>query len=273
VSEAEVSLNRADELRQKWGTRAGQIWRAGEHRIICGDSTNQLDIEHLFKGGRNCRMLWTDPPYGVNYAAKNAYLNRTDRGNRIQKPIENDHLSPEQICALFKAALAATIPYCEPGAAGYATVASGRSLPFFIDGFEAAGFRLKANLVWVKNQFVLGMSDYQPRHELIIYGWLENGPHYFVDDRTQDSVFEVDRPAVSSLHPTAKPIELIARMVANSSRTGDLVYDPFCGSGSTIVAAHQLGRIGYGCEIDAGYVAVTLERLELLGLKPALADE
>jgi DNA modification methylase len=107
----------------------------------------------------------------------------------------------------------------------------------------------------------------------ILYGWLENGAHYFTEDRTQDSVFEFDRPQVSDLHPTTKPVELIARMVANSSRPRELIYDPFAGSGSTILAAHQLGRIGYGCELDPGYVAVELERFSLLGQKPEVAGQ
>jgi DNA modification methylase len=109
------------------------------------------------------------------------------------------------------------------------------------------------------------MADYHYRHEPILYGWLPNGAHYFRDNPSQNSVFEVDKPQVNALHPTTKPVELISRMVANSGRPGELIYDPFAGSGSTILAAHQLGRIGHGCEIDAGYVAVTLERLSLLG--------
>jgi DNA modification methylase len=117
---------------------------------------------------------------------------------------------------------------------------------------------------------VLGRCDYHYRHEPILYGWLENGPHYFCDDRTQDTIFQVDRPAASEFHPTTKPTQLIARMIGNSSRAGELVYDPFCGSGSTLVAAHQLDRVGYGVEIDPAYVAVTLERLSAFGLKPEL---
>jgi len=133
-----------------------------------------------------------------------------------------------------------------------------------------AGFRFRHSLVWVKQQFVIGMADYHYRHEPILYGWIENGPHYFTEDRGQSSVFEVDKPHVSDHHPTTKPVELIARMIANSSRPGELVYDPFCGSGSTLLAAQQLGRRGYGVEIDPGYVAVTLERLAVLGLRPEL---
>jgi DNA modification methylase len=152
-------------------------------------------------------------------------------------------------------------------------VPGGPMIVYFISAMNEAGFRFRYSLMWVKQQFVLSMGDYHFRHEPILYGWLENGAHFFTDDRTQDSVFEVDKPHVSEFHPTTKPVELIARMVANSSRKGELVYDPFCGSGSTLLAAHQLDRVGYGVEVDAGYVAVTLERLSTLGLKPQLIEE
>jgi DNA modification methylase len=135
---------------------------------------------------------------------------------------------------------------------------------------QAAGFEFKHQLVWIKNQFVISMANYHHRFEPILYGWLPTGAHYFVADRTRDDVFEVDKPRVSELHPTTKPVELIARMIANSSRPGDAVYDPFAGSGSSLLAAHQLGRVGFGVEIDPGYTAVILERFVDLGLKPEL---
>ena len=194
----------------------------------------------------------------------------SDGGTRIEKPIRNDSLSPNEIRELFQASLHVAIAFALPGAACYATVPSGPLLPLFIAGFEGSGFSFKHLLVWVKQHFVIGKSDYHHRHEAILYGWLENGPHFFVDDRTQDSVFEVDRPIASALHPVTKPIELIGKMIANSSRPGELIYDPFCGSGSTLVAAHQLGRMAYGIELDPGYVAVALERLSMLGIKPEL---
>jgi DNA modification methylase len=209
----------------------------------------------------------------VNYADKNCLLNKTDRGNRIQRPIINDHVSAAEAGARFRDGLAVASSYCQPGASVYASVPGGRSLAVFIHALEAAGFAFKSTLVWVKNQFVLGMSDYHFRHELILYGWLPNATHLWTGGRSQASVFEVDRPQVSDLHPTIKPVELIAHMIANSSRPDDLVYDPFCGSGSTIIAAHQLGRVGYGCEIDPGYLAVSLERLSLLELQPQLVSE
>ena len=217
-------------------------------------------------------MVWTDAPYGVDYAGKNEYLNRSDRGNRIQKPIENDRLSPDECQTLFAGALSQAQEWGTPGAVCYASVPSGPLLVRFIAGLCDGGFDFRHLLVWVKQHFVIGMADYHYRHEPILYGWRKDGPHYFVKDRTQDSVFQVDKPHVSDLHPTIKPVELIARMVSNSSREGEIVYDPFCGSGSTLLAAHQLNRIGYGVEIDPGYVAVTLERLAALGLKPELVD-
>lgn len=272
IQEAEVPFDRAGALREKWGTHLGQLWQIGPHRLLCGDSRERRNLERLH-GGEAFRLIVTDPPYGVNYAAKNAYLNRSDRGTRIQKPIENDLLAADEVQALFENSLKQALAFALPGAACYATVPSGSLLPFFIAGFEGAGLSFKHLLVWVKQHFVIGMSDYHYRHEAILYGWLGNGPHYFVEDRTQDSVFEIDRPTVSDLHPTTKPIALLARMVKNSSRAGDAVYDPFCGSGSTLVAVHQLDRVGYGCEIDPEYLAVALERLSVLGLKPQRVDE
>jgi DNA modification methylase len=214
-------------------------------------------------------VVTTDSPYGVAYGEKNEFLNALDRGNRVQKPIANDHDSTAAP-RIFSTALQLATRYATKGATCYATAPSGPLLPDFIAAFNRSGFSFKALLVWVKNQFVLGRSDYNYRHENILYGWIENGAHYFVDDRTQDSVFEVDKPHVSVTHPTSKPVELMARMITNSSRPGELVYDPFAGSGTSIVAAHQLGRIGYGCEIDPCYLAVILERLSMLGLEPEL---
>jgi len=269
LREAEVSPDRIAQLVQKWATQPGQLWQIGPHRIICGDATDQIAAARLWDesyGG--FRLIWTDPPYGVDYAAKNAYLNHTDRGNRVQRPIAND--LPANAAGQFRAALQVARSRALGGAACYATVPSGPLLPDFIDALNQSGFVFHQSLVWVKQQFVIGLSDYQHRHELILYGWLTNGAHYFTNDRTRDSVFEVDKPHVSDLHPTVKPIELIAQMLANSTHPGELVYDPFMGSGSTVIAAHQLGRVGYGVELEPGYLAVALERLSMLGLSPKL---
>ena len=215
------------------------------------------------------RMVCTDSPYGINYASKNEYLNRSDRGNRIQRPIANDD-SPN-VHALLTNALRIGREWALPGAVAYATVPSGPLLPGFIDAFNTSGFTFRHLLVWLKQQFVIGMSDYHYRHEAILYGW-GNGPHYWAGDRSQDSIFEVDRPHVSDLHPTTKPVELVERMIANSSRPTEGIYDPFCGSGTTLVACERLGRIGYGVEIDPAYAAVILERMSALNLIPELVE-
>ena len=270
ILDPEPQIERAAQLQKKWRTACNQLWRAGSNFVMCGDSTDENVVARLWSGGVNhFRTLWCDPPYGVSYADKNEFLNAIDRGNRVQKPIANDHL-PTEAPAIFSAALRLAVNYAERAASAYTTVPGGPLLAKFIAAFDDSGFSFKSSLVWVKQQFVIGRSDYHFRHEHVLYGWIENGGHYFTDDRTQDSVFEIDKPHVSALHPTSKPTALIARMIGNSTRQGELVYDPFLGSGSTIVAAHQLGRVGYGCEIDPAYVAVTLERLSVLGLKPEL---
>ncbi len=269
LKEPEAQIDKAAELHKKWGTALGQIWQIGPNRLAVGDSTAEAVIAALFAGAR-ARLVWTDPPYGISYAAKNEYLNRTDRGNRIQREIANDSLPPEKLRELWAGALS-LVPG-EKGVALYATVPSGPLVKVFMEGMELGGFAFKHFLVWVKQGFVIGMADYHYRHEGILYGWREDGAHYFGGDRSQDSVFEVDRPVASDLHPTTKPIELVARMVQNSSQVGDVIYDPFAGSGTTLVAAHQLERIGYGCELDPGYAAVALQRLADIGLKPDLVQ-
>jgi DNA modification methylase len=272
ILDPEPQIERAAELQKKWCTARSQLWRIGPHRLVCGDSTNKADVGHLWSdGGPLVRLTWTDPPYGINYVqSKNDALQHLHKGTSVKKSIANDSLPPDETHSMFTRALSLAIEHSQRGAACYATVAAGPLLSGFIQAFERAGFAFKHHLVWIKQQMVLGRCDYHYRHEPILYGWLENGPHYFCDDRTQDTVFQVNRPATSEFHPTTKPVQVITHMIKNSSRANELIYDPFCGSGSTLLAAHQLDRIGYGVEIDPAYVAVTLERLSVLGLKPEL---
>jgi DNA modification methylase len=265
----EAEVDRAAELQQKWGIARGQHWRVGRHGLVCGDCREAADVRRLWADeSPRLRMIWTDPPYGVDYAGKNKYLNRHDRGNRIQKPIVND--KEVDVHALLQSALSIARERALEGAVCYATVPSGPLLTGFIDALNRSGFSFHQTLVWLKQQFVIGMSDYQHQHEMILYGWLGNGAHYWAGGRSQSTVFEIDRPHVSELHPTTKPIELVTQMILNSTRPTELVFDPFCGSGTTLIACERLGRIGYGVEIDTGYVAVCLERLASMGLEPEL---
>ena len=269
LQDPEPQIDKAGGLKVKWGTALGQLWQVGPHRLLCADCRDEAAVGRLWANGApSLRMVWTDPPYGVSYGEKTAWMEQHG-AQKTRRVIENDNLKPAELQALFAGALKAAAVHAEPGAAIYATVPS-VYLKFFIQGMEDGGFSYKHQLVWVKQSLVMGRSDYHYKHEPVLYGWIESGAHYFTDDRTQHSVFEVDRPSVSDLHPTTKPVALIARMVANSSRPGELVYDPFCGSGSTLLAAHQLDRIGYGVELSPEYVAVILERFAALDVEARL---
>ena len=198
LKDPEARPDLASELRAKWGTEPGQAWQIGKHRLVCGDCREKATVGALWAGkAAHLRLIWTDPPYGVDYASKNAYLNRSDRGNRIQIPIENDELTAGETGIMFKQALEVGRQFAQPGAGCYATVPSGPLLVYFIQAFTAAGFSYRAQLVWVKSQFVIGMADYHHKYEPILYGWLPGVAHYFVDDRKQDDVFEIDKPRVS----------------------------------------------------------------------------
>jgi DNA modification methylase len=268
--DAEPQIDKAAELQKEWKTVRGQIWELGEHRLMCGSSTDCSEFHKLVDG--KLSLVWTDPPYGVSYGAKNGFLNAISPGNRIQKPIENDQLSEEDTGELFAQAMTLAHKVGNPGCVCYAAVPPGPLLPHFISAFSESGFQYKHLLVWVKNQFVLGRSDYHYRHEPILYGW-KGGAHYFIDDSGKDTVFEFDKPRQSDLHPTMKPVELVAAMVGNSSRVGDLVYEPFSGSGTTIIACERLGRRCRAMEISPGYVAVALQRYkDATGKTPKLIN-
>lgn len=173
----EPEVDRAAELQLKWGTARGQVRRVGRHRLVCGDSRDRAEVAQLWAdGGSRLRMVWTDPPYGVDYAAKNKYLNRHDRGNRIQKPIIND--KDVDVHALLQSALSIAREHAPEGAVCYATVPSGPLLPGFIEALNQSGFTFRHLLIWIKQQFVIGMDDYHYRHEALLYGWLSNGAHY-----------------------------------------------------------------------------------------------
>jgi hypothetical protein len=215
VTEIEISPDRAEALRTKWNVESGQLWQAGPHRIVCGDCRDKDLVARLWAtASPPLRMIWSDPPYGVSYVEKTSWLN-THRSGPSRRPIENDSLKPDQLQKLFATALEVSREHAMPGAVIYATV-PGAYLKYFIAALEDSGFSYRACLVWVKQNFVIGRGDYHFRHEPILYGWIENGPHYFAGDRSQDSVFEVDRPMASELHPTTKPVELIGKMIANS---------------------------------------------------------
>lgn len=264
------AISKADELREKWQTETGQLWKLGDHRILCGDSTNKEDVERLM-GGEKASLVWTDPPYGVNYGAKLKDAN--PMGYRV-RDIANDNLNDDELRSLINTAFKNIHAESADKCSIYVAYPPGKQLPTLISAFVGSGFEFRWQLIWEKDSLVLSRADYHFRHENILYGWKEGETHYFVDERNHDSIFVYDRPKVSDEHPTMKPPPLIQDMVRNSTLKGEVVYDCFNGSGSTCLASEIEGRVYRGIELEPKYIAVTLERwATLTGKEPELIDE
>lgn len=242
--------------------RLGDLWVLGKHRVLCGDCTDATIVQ-IATNGELVSILITDPPYGVDYAGKNEFLNAFDEGNRIQTPIRNDAI--EDYRRFFSLFLSA-VPFAD-----YNTIyvfMSNQELHSLRLAFDDSDIKWGDYLVWVKNNHVLCRKDYNAKHEFIVYGW--KGRHRFYGG-FQTTVLECNRPSRSDLHPTMKPIGLVARLMSHGSKELDIVYDPFLGSGTTLIAAEQLNRKCYGMEIEPRYVQVVLERWRnLTGKEPVL---
>jgi len=234
--------------------KLGDLIELGAHRVLCGDSREQI-AELL--DGKIADLIVSDPPYGVNHIGGTKDPRReTHRSGGV---ITNDDLGDEGTYDLIKTALDSCAENAKKGCAAYIACPPGTLLPFFIKAM-ASNFIFKHSLVWVKHAFVFGRCDYHYRHELILYGWKDDGAHYFCDKRNLDTVFEYDRGDKKIEHPTSKPLDLFANFISNSSKTSELVLDPFLGSGTTLIAADQLNRICYGMEISPKYCHVIIER-------------
>ncbi|NLZ31033.1 MAG: DNA modification methylase [Methanomicrobiales archaeon] len=250
----------------------GDLFRLGRHRLLCGDSTSAEDVGRLMDGAK-ADLLLTDPPYGVSYASKNEFLNSIDKGNHVQTAIENDHKKPEEMSAFWVATFTTVREHMRPGASYYVTGPQRGDLHLLLLlALKEGGFPLRHILIWVKNNHVLGQSDYHYKHEPIIYGWVE-GAHTFYGGHSETSLWPIDKPHKSDLHPTMKPVALFAKAVENSTKSGETVLDPFLGSGTTLVACEQLGRTCYGMEISPQYCQVIIDRWEkLTGQKAERVD-
>ncbi len=257
-------IDKAAELQKKWQVVRGNVWECGKHRLMCGDSTSEDDVTRLM-GEEKAGMVSTDPPYGVAYQddmdAREAVIRHRRRDGQV---IENDARGIDGTKEFLTSAFG-RLPINKGGSFYICAPAGDRYIAFLL-ALSDSGLQLRQQLCWVKQQMVFGRQDYHYQHELLIYGWKDGAPHYFCDDRTQTSVWAIDRPMVSKEHPTMKPIALAAKAISNSSKHGDTVFDGFLGSGTTLVACEQTGRIGYGMEIEPKYCAVSLERLANLGL-------
>lgn len=242
--------------------RFGQIYKLGRHRLMCGDSTDPECVKKLMDGEK-ADLVFTDPPYNVNYASKNKFLNKIDNGNRIQDDIENDNYdSDEEVCEkLWKPAFRNMRDNAKDYCSIYVTMPQGGAHMMMMMEAASEGWKVKHELIWVKNNHVLGRTDYFYKHEPIMFGWAETHKFYG-KGQFNKSVWEIDKPAKSDLHPTMKPIRLIENAILNSSAENDCVMDLFGGSGSTLIACEQLNRTCYMMEYEPHYIDVIIKRWE-----------
>lgn len=233
--------------------KLGDIYQLGEHKVMCGDCTIKENVDKLLDG-QSVDLLLSDPPYGVDYSSKNRFLNTICFANRIEEPILNDAIEDYEVW--FQSWLK-LIPLSETNS--YYLTISGQKLLELSLALLSQNFKISQYLIWVKNNHVLGRQDYANKHELIIYGW--KNKHQFYGD-FQTTIWNVDKPLKNPLHPTMKPIELIQIPIHNNSKENQLIYDPFLGSGSTLIACESTKRRCYGMELDPYYVDVTIRRWE-----------
>ena len=206
----------------------GDIWTVGRHRLMCGDATSSDDVSRLMDG-KKANLIVTDPPYGVSFKSSSGLT------------IQNDSMKDEEFYSFLLAAFKNMANCLERGGAD-------------------AGFHLAGCCIWVKDSLVLGRSDYQWQHEPVLYGFLQNGKHPWYSDRKQTTVWNFAKPKRNANHPTSKPLDLLAYPIGNSSQENSIVIDTFGGSGSTMMASEQAGRICYMMELDPKYASVILRR-------------
>ena len=231
-------------------SRTGDIWLLGNHRLLCGDATKPEDYQRLL-GAELVDMAFTDPPYNVNYA--NTAKDKLRGKNR---PILNDNLGDD--FGEFLAAACTNILSVTKGAVYVAMSSS--ELDTLQSAFRAAGGKWSTFIIWAKNTFTLGRADYQRQYEPILYGWRDGADHFWCGARDQGDVWQIKKPAKNDLHPTMKPVELVERAILNSSKSRDIVLDPFGGSGTTLIAAEKSGRQARLIELDPKYVDVIVKR-------------
>ena len=250
VTEEEEPVDEAPAPPDEPVSRPGDMWLCGEHRVLCGDATVLTDVEAVL-GSELADMCFCDPPYNVSYG--------NPAGNKRwgkHRPILNDALGAEFGELLYEASV--NILTVTKGAV-YVCMACAE-LDTLQKAFRQAGGHWSTFVIWAKNTFTLGRADYQRQYEAILYGWKEGVDHYWCGARDQGDVWYIDKPGKSELHPTMKPVALVERAIRNSSKSRDIVLDPFGGSGTTMIAAEHAGRRARLIELDPKYVDVIVQR-------------
>jgi DNA modification methylase len=248
--EGETDDDAVPEVSETPVSRPGDVWLLGGHRLLCGDSTVAESYDRVLDG-EPVDMVFTDPPYNVNYANS-----AKDKMRGKDRAILNDNLG-DGFYDFLMAALAPTIAHCRGGI--YVAMSSSE-LDVLQAAFRAAGGKWSTFIIWAKNTFTLGRADYQRQYEPILYGWPEGAQRHWCGDRDQGDVWNIKKPQKNDLHPTMKPVELVERAIRNSSRPGNVVLDPFGGSGTTLIAAEKSGRLARLVELDPKYVDVIVRR-------------
>lgn len=230
--------------------KPGDIWQLGRHRLMCGDSTSVEDVEKLMDGVK-VDLLLTDPPYNVAYEGK----------TKDKLRIENDSMSDGAFRSFLASAFFAADNVMKPGAVFYVWHADSEGYNFR-GACADIGWKVRQCIIWNKNTMVMGRQDYQWKHEPCLYGWKEGAGHLWASDRKQTTVINWERPSKSEIHPTMKPVGLFDYQIKNNTKGGDVVLDLFNGSGTTIMACEQNGRIAYAMELDPRYVDAAIKRWE-----------
>ena len=226
--------------------KTGDLWLLGKHRLLCADSTKPEYVK-LLMDGKKANVCITDPPYACNYTG--------GTGMKIM----NDNLKGEEFYQFLLSAFKNAYENLADGAAIYIFHSDAEKVNFY-NAVVAAGFHYSTTCIWVKQSLVLGRFDYQMRHEPVIYAFKDTVKHKFYGDRKQTTVWEFDRPSKSKLHPTTKPLPLVAYPMKNSSLVNSIVLDLFGGSGSTLMAAEQMDRVAYLMELDPVYASAIVRR-------------
>ncbi|MST51638.1 site-specific DNA-methyltransferase [Hornefia butyriciproducens] len=233
------------ELHKPVFSKAGDLWMLGEHRLLCGDSTKP-ETYVLLMNGKKAQLVVTDPPYNVDYKG-------------TAGKIKNDKMAEDQFEQFLLAAYSQMYECMTDDASIYVFHSDSHGLAFR-KAFEEAGFYLSGCCIWKKQSLVLGRSPYQWQHEPVLFGWKKKGKHQWYTGRKESTIWEFDKPKKNADHPTMKPVALVAYPIMNSTMTGCLVLDPFGGSGSTLIACEQTGRICYTVELDEKFCDVIVKR-------------
>ena len=231
-------------------TKLGDIWQLGRHRLMCGDSTSIDDVEKLM-GGQLADMLLTDPPYNVAYEGK----------TKDHLTIQNDSMDNDSFRQFLRDAFTSADNVMKQGAVFYIWHADSEGYNFRGACFDI-GWKVRQYLIWNKNSMVMGRQDYHWKHEPCLYGWKEGASHLWASDRKQTTVIDYQRPTKAEIHPTMKPVGLFDYQIKNNTKGGDMVLDLFNGSGTTIMACEQNGRVARCMELDPRYVDACVKRWE-----------